>query len=135
MCKITTLHHFKRLEGYIKIDHSDKVLCSDKVFAENQYIQLAIIDELNEEASLMKEEVLESILPVFSYNKLSTIIYLINSRPKPLTIYDFIEDPQVKKQDKERDKCVCSLVEISGYGRCHGKYEFDACSNPKTLLM
>jgi len=100
---------------------------------------------------MMKEEIFGPILPVFGYDDLSTVIDLINSRPKPLTVYSFTEDCQVKNRIKKETSAGAFVnndvavhlinpelpfggVGMSGSGRYHGKCGFDVCSNPKSVV-
>jgi aldehyde dehydrogenase (NAD+) len=150
MGKIVSLEHVKRLEGYLKENHGGKVLCGGKVFQNKQFVQPTIVESPKLDSSLMREEIFGPILPVFGYDDLQKVIQTINSQPKPLTVYCFTEDEQVKEKLLKQTSSGAFVVnEIgmhlanpefpfggvgkSGYGRYHGKSGFDVCSNPKSV--
>jgi len=98
----------------------------------------------------MREEIFGPILPVQGYDDLQKVIHAINSQPKPLAIYCFTEDNEVKEKLLNQTSSGAFVVNDiarhlgnpelpfggvgkSGYGRYHGKSGFDSCSNPKSV--
>lgn len=98
----------------------------------------------------MREEIFGPILPVFGYHDLNEVISAINAQPKPLVVYCFTENNDVKQALLNQTSSGAFVVNTiamhlanpelpfggvgkSGYGRYHGKSGFDICSNPKSV--
>lgn len=91
-------------------------------------------------------------MPLFYYSDLKELIKEINSRPKPLVVYQFSESKNntnlVRSQTSSGAYVVNDTilqmtnlnlpfggVGASGYGRYHGKDGFLAFTNPKSIAL
>jgi aldehyde dehydrogenase (NAD+) len=98
----------------------------------------------------MQDEIFGPILPLFYYSDLSALIAEINSRPKPLVVYQFSESSANTKLVRSHTSSGAYVVNdtvlqmtnlhlpfggvgASGYGRYHGKDGFLAFTNPKSI--
>lgn len=100
---------------------------------------------------IMSEEIFGPVLPVLRYNDLDAAISEIKSRPKPLSLYLFTNDRQIKEKVLREISfgggCVNDAimhisnghlpfggVGASGIGRYHGEAGFQAFSHYKSVL-
>jgi len=56
---------------------------------DDRYFEPTIIDNVDLEMPIMQQEIFGPILPVLTYNEISEVIDIVNSRPKPLALYFF----------------------------------------------
>mgnify|MGYP002654916175 FL=1 len=100
---------------------------------------------------VMTEEIFGPILPILVYSDLSEAIALINSRPKPLALYLFSNNPNKQQQVLESTSSgsVClndtilqvGIIDLpfggvgdSGIGGYHGQASFSTFSHYKSVL-
>ena len=99
---------------------------------------------------IMLDEIFGPILPVISYDNLDEVISKIKSRPKPLAIYVFTKDKQVKQKllseiSSGTGAVNEALMQItnpnlpfggvgsSGMSSYYGKFGFDAFTHYKSI--
>ena len=99
----------------------------------------------------MQEEIFGPILPILEYEDLGDAIAQINSRPKPLALYFFSQDPDQQNRilQETTSGTLClndTLLQFSsqtlpfggvgqsGIGSCHGKASFDRFSHYRSVL-
>ena len=68
-----------------------------KVDLQDKYIEPTIIYKPKLDSDLMKYEIFGPILPVVPYKNIEETISFINSRDKPLALYYFGENTQMKE--------------------------------------
>jgi len=56
---------------------------------DDRYFEPTIIDNVDLEMPIMQQEIFGPIIPVLTYNEISEVIDIVNSRPKPLALYFF----------------------------------------------
>ena len=151
--KIISRFHVERIEKYLKDDHKGTVLYGGKtVKKESRFIAPTVIENPSKTSLLMQDEIFGPILPLFYYTDLNGLIREINSRPKPLAIYQFSESSQNIKLVRGQTSSGAFVVNdtvmqmtnlnlpfggvgASGYGRYHGKDGFLAFTNPKSIAL
>ncbi|MDE5073762.1 MAG: aldehyde dehydrogenase family protein, partial [Trichodesmium sp. St5_bin8] len=115
------------------------------------YISPTVIEGVNWDSGIMEEEIFGPILPVLEYENLDEAIALVNSRPKPLSLYFFSRNKQkqeqVLRETSSGNVCINDTVMQfvvrflpfggvgnSGIGSYHGKASFDTFSHYKSVL-
>jgi len=145
--------HCKRLRGYIE-DAKEKgghVIEPIKSSIERIIYPTLILD-VNEDMSIMKEEVFGPLLPVMTYEEIEEVIDYINDKPKPLALYIMSENKEeidkILKNTSSGGVCINDTVMHvgiedapfggvgeSGMGQYHGREGFLTFSKAKTLLI
>ena len=59
---------------------------------EDLYIEPTILENINVQDKVMQEEIFGPILPILTYDSFDEAIEIIQSKPKPLSLYLFSED-------------------------------------------
>ena len=103
-----------------------------------------------DQAVSMQDELFGPVLPVLSYKKLQEALDVVNKRQRPLALYIFTKDREVRDKNLKH-KCkgkesvndtVDHLVNHrlpfggvgnSGMGRYHGKYGFDTFTHLRAV--
>ncbi len=146
--RIVNQKQFNRLNDLLK---DGKVVIGGETKSEERYISPTVIDGIYWDYPIMQEEIFGPILPVLEYENLEEAIALVNSRPKPLSLYFFSRNKQKQEQvlqetssgnicinDTAMQFGVPSLpfggVGNSGIGSYHGKASFDTFSHYKSVL-
>ncbi|MDR0419630.1 MAG: aldehyde dehydrogenase [Prevotellaceae bacterium] len=146
--RIVNEKHFDRL---VKLVEGERIVMGGQSNRDSLFIEPTLLDSPSENAGVMKEEIFGPILPVITYENISEAIAFINNRPKPLALYLFSENRNIRKQvlaqtssggvcinDTIMQMVAHSLpfggVGSSGMGRYHGKYSFETFSHYKTIL-
>ncbi|MGD1808212.1 aldehyde dehydrogenase [Dapis sp. BLCC M126] len=146
--RIINEKQFNRLNDLLK---DGKIVIGGETNSEERYISPTIIEGVNWDSGIMQEEIFGPILPVLEYENLEEVIAVVNSRPKPLSLYFFSRNKQKQKQvlretssgnvcinDTAMQFGVPSLpfggVGNSGIGSYHGKASFDTFSHYKSVL-
>ncbi|MDJ0519748.1 MAG: aldehyde dehydrogenase [Trichodesmium sp. MO_231.B1] len=146
--RIINEKQFNRLSDLLK---DGKVVIGGETKSEERYIYPTVIEGVDWNSAIMQEEIFGPILPVLEYEHLEEAIALVNSRPKPLSLYFFSRNKQKQEQvlretssgnvcinDTAMQFGVPSLpfggVGNSGIGSYHGKASFDTFSHYKSVL-
>ncbi len=146
--KIINAKHFNRLCGLIQ---QEKVVVGGKFSEELIKIEPTLMDEVNWDDLVMKEEIFGPILPVLTFNDVEEVIDIIENKPNPLALYIFSKDKGNIRSVTERCRygggCINDVVvhlatpEMpfggcgnSGMGSYHGKFGFDTFTHKKSIL-
>ncbi|KAI6041785.1 Aldehyde/histidinol dehydrogenase [Pisolithus marmoratus] len=114
-------------------------------------IEPVTVKGVDENDSLLEEEIFGPILPVIAVDSLDEAIDFINARPHPLVLYAFTEDPAVKERlvnetqsggiafnDTFQHLAVGELpflgIGESGYGYQFMRYSFDAFTHLRSSV-
>jgi aldehyde dehydrogenase (NAD+) len=146
--RIVNDNHFQRLAQLLG---EGNILIGGDTDRENLYIAPTVIDDLSFDAPIMREEIFGPILPVFAYDDLDEALAIVNSRPKPLSLYFFSLDRT--KQEKVLRETSSGGVTInsallhhstqtlpfggvgeSGMGAYHGRSTFDTFTHYRGVL-
>ena len=152
LARIVNEHHFDRLDRLLcsAIDQGATIAHGGGKDRQNLFIEPTILDSINLEMNIMKEEIFGPLLPIISYTDLRDCIEIINQRTKPLALYVF---SQSKKNIKtiidntssggmvinEVKSHFLNLelpfggVNTSGIGRSHGYNGFLSFSNERSM--
>ncbi|MBI4965739.1 MAG: aldehyde dehydrogenase [Desulfomonile tiedjei] len=146
--RIVNSKHFERLSGLMS---EGDIIIGGKTDPGDKYIAPTVIDNVSMDHKVMESEIFGPILPVVEYETLSQAIEMVNSRPKPLSLYLFSDNSETKervlRETSSGGGCVNDTVVHlstrslpfggvgdSGMGRYHGKAGFDTFSNQKSIL-
>ena len=92
--RIINKKHFDRIVALIDIN---KVIYGGKVNAKELFIEPTIINDVDWDSTIMKEEIFGPLLPIMTFTNLNETFKTLNSKDKPLAAYYFGED----KKDQE----------------------------------
>lgn len=146
--RIINEKHFHRLKGYLT---EGTILFGGDTFQEDLYVAPTVIDVLDRNASLMKEEIFGPILPVISYTSIDEVIEIVRERDQPLALYLFSKNKKLHKQLIDSlsfgGGAINTTIEhiinpnlpfggvgTSGLGSYHGKFGFETFSHKKAVL-
>lgn len=144
--KIINEKQHTRLVAYLK----DKNIVSGGLYNEEK-ITPTLLDDITFDSDIMQDEIFGPILPMISYHSLDEVIRHINDHEKPLALYLFTKDKQVKtkiiNQVSFGGGCINDTlmhfvnhnlmfggVGYSGMGGYHGYHTFLTLSNTKSIL-
>ncbi|MHB8137706.1 MAG: aldehyde dehydrogenase [Smithellaceae bacterium] len=147
-CRIINDRHFQRLTSLID---PSKIVYGGKTSAADRYIEPTILYPVDWTDTVMQDEIFGPILPVISYSDLEEALGKINDRPKPLSLYMFVNDKVIRRKIIREtsfgggavNNTIMHIVShylpfggvgSSGLGRYHGKYSFDTFSHTKSIL-
>jgi len=146
----------ERLVGYVE----NAAAAGAKVYVAGESDDLAtygnklppiLITGLTEDCMIMNEEIFGPILPVVTYQTLEEAILYVNDRPRPLALYVFGYEKELRPLFTEKthsgallfnealihvamDSMPFGGVGASGMGHYHGKYGFDTFSKLKPIV-
>ncbi|KAH0987929.1 hypothetical protein GBA52_015106 [Prunus armeniaca] len=150
--RIVSSTQFKRLAKLLDEDKvSDKIVLGGQMDENQLKIAPTILLDIPEESQLMQEEIFGPLMPIVTVEKIEDSFDVINSRPKPLAVYVFTNNEQLKKGFVENISSGGMLINDtvlhvsisglpfggvgeSGMGSYHGKFSFDGFSHKKAVL-
>ncbi|GAA3209680.1 aldehyde dehydrogenase family protein [Actinocorallia longicatena] len=148
--RIVNPRHAARLAGLL-VDAGGRTVLGGTVDAEGARAQPTVIVDPEPGAALLREEIFGPLLPVVTVGSLEEAVGHVRRGTRPLATYLFTE----KRDDERRvlreivtggtvvnhvmmHHAVSDLpfggVGTSGTGRYHGRWGFEALSNPKAVL-
>lgn len=145
-------NQFLRLTKYLEDPSvAQSVVYGGKYDEDKLYIQPTILLDPPLSSEIMNDEIFGPLLPVITLKRIEESIDFINSRPKPLCIYLFSNNKDLKERVVSEtssgsvavnDTIVQFAIDTlpfggvgeSGFGKCHGKFSFDTFSHPKAVL-
>ncbi len=139
---------FDRVSNYIK---DGRVLYGGKINSDSLFIQPTLIDQVDMDSSVMKEEIFGPVLPILTFTNNQEIREIINRNRYPLACYYFGKDKEREKwvmnQTEFGGGCVNNTivhlgnpdlpfggVQYSGSGQYHGWHGFDCFSHKKSIV-
>ncbi len=147
--KIVNEQHFERLTSLI--DNGEIVIggATDRA---DRYIAPTVLTNVSPDSPIMGEEIFGPILPVLTVADVEEAIAFVNARPKPLALYLFSDDDDVRDKvvDETSSGGVCindvvmhlvvpdlpfGGVGSSGMGAYHGRESFNTFSHAKGVLV
>ncbi|CAG9856419.1 unnamed protein product [Phyllotreta striolata] len=149
LSRIVTERHFKRLVEFIKPEH---VAVGGKFDAETRVIAPTILVDVDPDDPVLREEIFGPIMPVINVKDHKEAIEFINAREKPLALYVFTKDKEVRNAMLAETSSGGAVVNdtvthlitenlpfggvgFSGMGSYHGKHGYDTFSHQKAVLV
>ena len=146
--RIINQRHFDRLDQLMA---SGRILFGGDRDRKNLYIGPTLIDNIQRDDNIMRDEIFGPLLPIMAFNDLTDAINIVRSLPKPLALYYFSEcrrhQRTVMSQIAFGGGCVNDTmlqyaspylpfggVGQSGMGRYRGKASFEAFSHQKSVV-
>ena len=152
LARIVNEHHFDRLDRLLcsAIDQGATIAHGGGKDRQNLFIEPTILDSINLEMNIMKEEIFGPLLPIISYTDLRDCIEIINQRTKPLALYVFSQSNKNIKTIIDNTSSGGMVinevkshflnlelpfggVNTSGIGRSHGYNGFLSFSNERSM--
>jgi aldehyde dehydrogenase (NAD+) len=148
--RIVNLRHYRRLMNLLP--GSGEILVGGSGNEDERYFEPTILHQVPPDSPAMMEEIFGPILPVLKVKNIDEAIAFVNQRPKPLALYLFTKDSQVRSRVLERTSSGAALVNhtcmhavvpslpfggvgSSGMGAYHGKTTFETFSHRKAVLL
>ncbi|QUH21140.1 aldehyde dehydrogenase [Alkaliphilus sp. B6464] len=146
--RIINQEHLGRLGELLK---EGSIIVGGDIDKNEKYISPTIMENINWDNHIMKEEIFGPILPILEYSSLNEVITSIRNHGKPLALYLFTKCKGVEREVLEKlsfgGGCVNDTimhltsphlpfggVGSSGMGSYHGKASFDTFSHKKSIL-
>jgi len=141
----------KRFDKLVSYLEQGTILEGGNYNRSDLFIEPTLIDSVNMQDSIMKEEIFGPILPIISYNNIEDTIEIIRENRYPLALYLFTRDDSIKKYILDRVEfgggCINHALShvvnsnlpfggigYSGTGRYHSKATFDTFSYEKSIF-
>ncbi len=153
LARIVNQRHTARIKGLLDdaLSRGAKTLTGGVVDESACYIAPTLLDNIPDDAKIMKEEIFGPLLPIISYTELDEVIRRINADPKPLALYIWSRtEPNIQKVMKQTSAggtCINNTivqflhgnlpfggVNNSGIGNAHGHYGFNAFSHERAVV-
>ncbi len=144
---------FKRLRGHLDdCQNQGGTFLIGGVHSEaDRYLAPTILSDINDQMTIMNEEVFGPLLPVKTYTNLDYVINYIQTHDKPLALYLFTNNSEIEKRilsETTSGGIVINQVLIhfananlpfggvgsSGMGNYHGEFGFRAFSHARAVL-
>ncbi len=146
--RIVNTKHAERLAGLLD---DGRVYKGGTADPDERYVAPTILLDVDPGSPVMQEEIFGPILPILAVDDLDEAIEFINARPKPLALYAFTEDDEVRERIQKDTSsgglafnmvvaqlAVATLpfggVGDSGVGRYHGEFGMQTFSHEKAVL-
>ena len=146
--RIINRDHYDRLTSYLV---ADKIITGGETADDELYIAPTMMNNISWDDDVMQEEIFGPILPIVSFNDIEEAASAIRSRSKPLALYLFSTDKDIRQQVIETipfgggciNDTVAHLANLdlpfggvgqSGMGNYHGKASFDLFSHQKSIM-
>ncbi len=148
--RIVNDKHMTRLANILEVD-KDKIVLGGDIDFNTRYISPTILDNVNDNDEVMKDEIFGPILPVIKYKDIEDIKYYINKYNKPLALYVFSRNKKFSEDIITRFSfgggCVNDTISHvasiylpfggvgkSGIGRYHGYSSFKTFTYEKAVV-
>ncbi len=146
--RIINEKQFNRIIQYL---NDGTIVYGGKYDAANLFIEPTILDGVNIDSLIMKDEIFGPILPILTFDTMEEAKAIIAHNPNPLAFYIFTSS--TKKENDWLDAVPAGGVCVntasvhlmnphlpfggrgfSGTGAYHGKYSFDTFSHKKSVM-
>jgi len=146
--RIISPRHFQRLQHFLQ---HGRIVFGGGYNEDRLIIEPTVLDGVDWETPIMKEEIFGPILPILVYDELSEVIAGAQHQPNPLALYIFSESKEIQQKIITEISfgggCINDTVfhyanpylpfggiGTSGVGAYHGKYSFDTFTHYKSVL-
>jgi aldehyde dehydrogenase (NAD+) len=153
LARIVNVRHADRVRALLDdaIARGATVVTGGAVDAGQRYIAPTLLDNIADDAGIMREEIFGPLLPIIGYSQLDAVIARINAEPKPLALYIWSRKQRNIDQVMQRttsggaciNHCVVQFlhgnlpfggVNNSGIGSGHGHHGFLAFSHERAVV-
>ena len=148
MVTIISKRHYDRLKALMTEGH---IVLGGRYDDDRRFIMPTLIDQVDLDSPIMKEEIFGPILPMITYDKIDDFIDMINTLPKPLAFYIFSEDKRIINRLLNGcsfgggciNDTIMHLVNprlpfggvgASGMGSYHGRMSFETFSHYRSIF-
>ena len=148
--RIVNARHHARLRGLLE-GSPGRIELGGQWDSADHYFAPTVITGVAADAPLMREEIFGPILPVLEVADLGEAVRFVNARPSPLALYIFTGSPATAEAvlagTRAGGTCINDTVlqfahphlpgggvGPSGLGKGHGRFGFEAFSNPRGVL-
>jgi aldehyde dehydrogenase (NAD+) len=138
----------ERVAGYLK---QGKILAGGEVDHKNRTIGPTLIEDVDRDAGIMKEEIFGPVLPILRFSKFEEAKSIVQENPEPLAFYVFTESKEKEsrwlKEIAFGGGCINNAAwqltnpylpfggrGKSGIGAYHGKHSFELFSHRKSVM-
>lgn len=146
--RIVSEPHFERLVSYLT---DGRIVTGGSHDRDTRLIEPTILADVPRDAAVMREEIFGPILPLVAITGVTDAIEVVRSRPHPLSVYVFSQDPDVRRRwEAETTSGALTYgapvmhlsipdlpfggVGESGMGAYHGQRSFDTFSHHRAVL-
>ena len=146
--KLINERQFNRVTGYLMQGHK---LHGGRYHADTLFIEPTLLDNVQIDAPVMKEEIFGPVLPILSFTTSDEALAIIAQNPNPLAFYVFTSSSEKEKQWLDAVPSGGACVNnaswhltnpslpfggrgFSGTGAYHGKYSFDTFTHKKAVM-
>lgn len=145
--------HYDRVKRLVENSLAEGAKAAVPLVWKEEQLQIGpvILEQVNFEMAVMKEEIFGPVLPILEFDHIKEVAEILQRREKPLALYLFSEDPKVRsfllKSIPFGGGCVNDTllhlstsymgfggVGNSGMGSYHGKEGFRTFSHRKSIL-
>jgi aldehyde dehydrogenase (NAD+) len=152
-CRIVNGRHFDRVHQLFDdaVARGATVLYGGGFSRFDRFISPTLVGNVAPGSRIMEEEVFGPVLPVVTFTDMGEAIALVNSKPKPLSLYVFSShQPSIDRvlaETSAGDTCINHTVihflhlnlpfggvNNSGIGKSHGFFGFAAFSHERSVL-
>ncbi len=148
LTQIVNKKRYETLKGFLK---EGNIIFGGAFDDEKRKIEPTLVENVNEEDQLFKEEIFGPILPIFSFINEEEVYDMIAKNPNPLSLYLFTESKKAEKNFIHKipfgggaiNNTVVHLsnpglpfggIGNSGQGNYHGKAGFKTFSHEKSIM-
>ena len=149
-------NNYGRIINYERFDHLISLLGEGNVISGGnylrkiKYLEPTIIDGVDMNNQIMKEEIFGPILPILTYEDISEVVKIVRINRYPLALYLFTKDKNIEDYIIESIEfgggCINHAIShvinpnlpfggvgFSGMGHYHSKYTFQEFSHEKSV--
>lgn len=151
--RIINHSHFERIEHLLEqaLSGGANLVTGGSRDRETLFFEPTVINRVNPDTLIMKEEIFGPVLPVLTYENEADVIDLILDRPKPLSLYIFSKRKHITDLYINRissgNTCINEVliqflhpglpfggINNSGIGNSHGYFGFKSFSHERAIV-
>ncbi len=146
--RIINQKQFNRIIQYLK---EGAIIYGGKYDEATLFIEPTILDNINIDSAIMKEEIFGPVLPILSFNTMEEAKAIIDQNPNPLAFYVFTSSNEKEKAWLDAVPAGGACVNtaslhltnpnlpfggrgFSGTGAYHGKFSFETFSHKQSIM-
>ncbi len=153
MPRIVDERNFDRVSHYVDdaLERGAKLIGTGRRDRQTLTIEPVVLLDVPPDAAVMQEEIFGPVLPVFGYDDLDDVLEAVRSRPKPLAVWAYTDDPQTEAAilagtssggmtvNGWATHCADPQLPFggvgnSGMGAYHGRYGFRELSHARGVV-